>query len=305
MARRLLSRAFFAGPALPVRSLAVVALLAPSLALAPVRLFGQATSGRTRAGDVWRTAEEPRAAKVPAAPAPAAGPVRALRAPEVYAAPWVDGLGGPTSHGELLERADVSAALTADRRWLSHQDRVYASLPPGAVAQIGDRYLIVALGAEVGTSGQVVAPTGIGEVVASGQGDAPTLQIVRQFGAVKLGQWVLPLARLPLPTSEPRSGRDLGVQSRVVWIASDALLPSLQDYLILDAAFRDGVTIGDRFTLLRPRVQTPGGATLPEEPIALVEVVRVTQRGSTVIILDQRHGAIQLGTPARLTAKMP
>jgi hypothetical protein len=46
-------------------------------------------------------------------------------------------------------------------------------------------------------------------------------------------------------------------------------------------------------------------ATLPEERIALGQVVKVTDHGTTLIIVDQQNPAIKVGTRARMTARMP
>jgi hypothetical protein len=75
--------------------------------------------------------------------------------------------------------------------------------------------------------------------------------------------------------------------------------------VVLDASLEDGVKVGDQFTFYRPRVRTDRGVTLPEEPIGVAQVVRVTERGTTGIVVDMRHPAITTGTRARLTARMP
>jgi hypothetical protein len=74
---------------------------------------------------------------------------------------------------------------------------------------------------------------------------------------------------------------------------------------MIDASRKDGVSIGDQFTLVRERVELAEGARLPEQPLALAQVVRVTERGTTVMIVDQVQPKIREGTEARLTAKMP
>jgi hypothetical protein len=108
-----------------------------------------------------------------------------------------------------------------------------------------------------------------------------------------------------LPTDARPSPVDLGVRTKVIWVSSQAVLPSIQHYLMLDASRNDGVAIGDHFTLVRGRVELDGNVTLPEQPIALAQVMRVTERGTTVMILDQEQPKIREGTEARLTAKMP
>ena len=231
---------------------------------------------------------------------------RGVREGEVYAAPWVDRVGGPEGQGELLERAAESVITqAADGKWLQVQDRAYVKLPAGSGAHRGDRYVIVRLGSRVGVNGQMAIPTGIVEVEDDEKGDVPIVRVVRQFDAISVGQSIIPLQRFPIPGTAAPVEKVLGVRTSVMWIPSEAVLPSVQHYLVLAATLRDGVAIGDQFTLLRPRVRMDNGSVLPEEPLALAQAVRVTDRGTTVILLDQRHPAISVGTSARLTAKMP
>ncbi|MGI9076197.1 MAG: LysM peptidoglycan-binding domain-containing protein [Gemmatimonadaceae bacterium] len=225
---------------------------------------------------------------------------------EVYAAPWVDLIGGPANRGELLERPNESViSEAADRKWLQIEDRAYVKLPAGGGSRRGDRYVIVRLGPVVGLNGQMAIPTGIVEVEDDERGDVPTVRVVRQFDAITLDQSIIPLERFPMPARAAPVEKVLGVRTSVIWIASEAVLPSVQHYLVLASTRSDGVAIGDQFTLLRPRGRMDNGSVLPEEPLALARVVRVTDRGTTVILLDQRHPAISVGTAARLTAKMP
>jgi len=65
------------------------------------------------------------------------------------------------------------------------------------------------------------------------------------------------------------------------------------------------VSLGDQFTLVLPRRDGSNGLTLPEEPVALARVVRITNYGVTVMLIDQRHPSIAIGTRARLSGKMP
>jgi hypothetical protein len=53
------------------------------------------------------------------------------------------------------------------------------------------------------------------------------------------------------------------------------------------------------------RVELDRGVKLPEQPVALAQVVRVTERGATVMIVDQVQPKVREGMEARLTAKMP
>lgn len=235
----------------------------------------------------------------------------AVRPGEVYSAPWVDRQGGPGAKGVVVASASVPGiAQASERIRLSPQERAYITLPKGIVAARGDRFVVFAEGTELDDGSQVMEPTGIVEVERPNEGDVATVRLVEQFGQVLVGQGVLPLDRFTLSPEARPTPLMLGTESKVVWIADHDVLPSVERYVILDATAKDGVKIGDQFTLLQPRrrADLPGTAKrviLPEEPLALAQVVKVTDRGTTAIIVDQRYPGIKEGTLAKLTARMP
>ena len=130
---------------------------------------------------------------------------------------------------------------------------------------------------------------------------------MKMFGSVEEGQRLIPydttasiaLGR-PTPVTNGRSGK-------VRWIANSPVLPSLQHYVVLDIAKRDGISTGDQIELFEPRQRPVPGRDLasPEVSIAHAQVLRVTPYGATAIITAQEQPKIQEGTAARIAAKMP
>ena len=229
----------------------------------------------------------------------------AVREGEFMAAPWIDRNGGPEQHGRIVAHAEMAGiAKAADPLRLAPQDRAYVTLPRDVGASRGERYLAYELGPTI-EQGQIIVPTAILVVEQPATDEATLVRIERMFGEVKIGNRFIPLERIQLPTDARPAPVDLGVRSRVIWIASQALLPSVQHYLLIDASRRDGVSLGDQFTVIRERVDLYDGVRLPEQPIALAQVVRVTERGATVMIVDHVQPKIREGMEARLTAKMP
>ena len=229
----------------------------------------------------------------------------AVREGEFLAAPWMDRNGGPEQHGRIVATAELPGiGQASDPIRLAPHDRVYVTLPRDVGATAGERYLSYELGPPM-PQGQIVVPTGILVVEKPGTNEATLVRIERMFGEVKIGNRFIPLERIQLPTDARPAPVDLGVRSRVIWIASHAVLPSIQHYLLIDASRKDGVSLGDQFTLMHRRVQLDGGVRLPEQPVALAQVVRVTERGATVMIVDQVQPKVREGMEARLTAKMP
>src|SRR5687768_2058977 len=229
----------------------------------------------------------------------------AVREGEFLAAPWMDRNGGPEQHGRIVATAELPGiGQASDPIRLAPHDRIYVTLPRDVGATAGERYLAYELGPAM-PQGQIVVPTGILVVEKPGTDEATLVRIERMFGDVKIGNRFIPLERIQLPTDARPAPVDIGVRSRVIWIASHAVLPSIQHYLLLDASRKDGVSLGDQFTLMHRRVELDGGVRLPEQPVALAQVVRVTGRGATVMIVDQVQPKVREGMEARLTAKMP
>jgi hypothetical protein len=90
-------------------------------------------------------------------------------------------------------------------------------------------------------------------------------------------------------------------------VSGNAILPSLQDYLLVDVSTHDGVKLGDEFVLYEPRHKSDvsGAPKDPEIMIARAQVVRVTPYGATLMIIGERHPKIEAGTMARRVASMP
>jgi hypothetical protein len=154
--------------------------------------------------------------------------------------------------------------------------------------------------------GQVIIPTGILRVVAAGRRKTAATAIVdQQLGDIRLDQGVIRLPSMPSLGGAQPAPTSMGPETRVVWIASEPVLPSLQHYLVLDATARDGVKLGDRLTLYRPVTKSDGGVALPEQSIAQATVVRVTNYGITALVHAQEMPAIREGTAARVSARMP
>ena len=229
----------------------------------------------------------------------------AVREGEFIAAPWMDRNGGPEQHCRIVATSELPGIGQASYPIrLSPQDRIYVTLPRDVSATVGERYLSYELGPSM-PQGQIVVPTGILIVEKPGTDEATLVRIERMFGEVKIGNRFIPLERIQLPTDARPAPVDLGVRGRVIWVASKAVLPSIQHYLLIDASRKDGVSLGDQFTLMQGRVELDRGVRLPEQPVALAQVVRVTERGATVMIVDQVQPKVREGMEARLTAKMP
>jgi len=232
-------------------------------------------------------------------------PRRVVRAGEYLASPYVERDGGPAGAGRILQSADLPGIGHATLRpRFQFNDRLFVTPPSGAGA-VGDRYLAVALGPKLDGLGQVLIPTGIVLVEQAGQGTAARARLVEVFDAVSIGNQLVPLDSTTRSTTtrpEPVQG---GPTSRVVWLKGNPVLPSVQQYLIVNAPASQGLRTGDQLTLYRERAPGAGGVTMPEIEIATAQVLRVSPSAVTAVVVEQSQPAIRTGTAVRVTAKMP
>jgi len=232
-------------------------------------------------------------------------PPNAVRRGEFYASPWVDRIGGPQGAGQVVGVADLpgTAARSPETRIAAHS-RAYITLPKGATAAPGDRFLTYTTSVQLHDA-QVMLPTGVIEVERSENGQATTVLVVEEYENIDVGNGVIPIEQFDVPEDARPSAIDNGAEARVVYLPSETVLPSIGYYVVLDATSKAGLKVGDQFTLYEPRAPLGNGIVLPEEKIALAQVTRVTDRGAAALIVDQRQPAIHPGAFARLTARMP
>jgi LysM repeat protein len=239
-------------------------------------------------------------------------PHPAVRVGETFAAPWLDRVNGPSDQGTIVGSAEIPGIATrTPRSRMLNEERAYITLPKDIVPSRGDRYLAFQLGPVLEDGSQMIEPTGVVEVERAENGDASTVRIITQYSNVEAGQGIIPIDRFTLGNEARPAPLMLGTEGKVVFIAQNSVLPSVQSYVVIDVTAKDGAKIGDQYTLYVPRrkvlVKGRGDqmATVPEERVALGQVVKVTDRGTTLILVDQQNPAVKLGTKARLTARMP
>ena len=239
-----------------------------------------------------------------------AAPEPAVRLGEFQSAPFVDRRGGPRGAGKILKVVNLSVTISGrdPKARLQLHDDILIAPPAGSAAAEGERYVSYSVGPYVQDLGQVVIPTGIIEVTrAPRSGEAAVAQVTRMFGEIQSDQRLMPYDSTALqvfgtPRPVPASG-----WSSVKLIPNSAILPTVQDFLVVDVSSKDGIKIGDEFMLFEPRrgPDVPGGLADPEVPIARAQAVRVTAFGTTLVITGEKHPKIELGTMARRVATMP
>lgn len=259
-------------------------------------------------------------AAAPAAPAPTIlsravilgnerGVKAQVRKGEHDAAPYIDRPGGPRDAGHIIASSEVPGVQVIEARSPYVLDEVlYVQMPRGLTATPGMRLAIESLGPEFDGYGQVLIPTGeVTVLTPGGPGEATSVRLERQFAEVEPNQLVVPMDAPHFPPVGQRAVAVTdGVKAKVLWVSDDPVEPTLGYFVVLDVSEKDGVHVGDQFTLLRPRERDElTGLWLPEQDIATTQVVRVGAHSTTAIVVAQTMPAISPGAVARLTAKMP
>ena len=222
---------------------------------------------------------------------------------EIEAAPFGARRGGPAGSGRLAAAYDRPGILAdAGGRRFQLKDRIFVELPRNAAGRPGEVLVAYRLGPMIGDDAQVVIPTGLLRVESVVPGQPALARVMRQFDELTLDQRVMSLEAIE-PTTKNAVAVAPGPVERVVYIANNPVLPSLQNYIILSSRAASGVRVGDQFTLVDDTVDPRYPA--PPVPAAVAEVVRVTPQGVTAIIVDQEQPRIFEGMIARLSARAP
>jgi hypothetical protein len=233
----------------------------------------------------------------------------AVRMSEYLAAPYLDRDGGPKGAGAIVQSSELSrVALITPRSPYQLQELVYLKMPDGVAPEVGQKLMTYRLGQSFENDAEVVIPTGIVTVVRPGApGEVTSARITQMFGVIRIGQPVLPVVAPALPpVGAVAVPVDDGPRSEVAWIDDEAVLPSLQYYVVIRAKPSDNYALGDQVTLYRPRERDyDTGLMLPVEEIAIGQVVKVSAQSVTALVIALHEPRIVTGEAARLTAKMP
>ena len=250
--------------------------------------------------------DAPMAKRKSSAPAP----MPAVKIGTFLSAPYVDRDGGPRGAGHVVKVLNLSVTISGrdpKSRAQLHDD-IFISPPVGSAAAEGERYITYKFGPYLDDVGQVVIPTGIVQVTrAPRDREAAVAQVIGMFGEIEADQRLMPYDSTALHVvGHPEPIVD-SIVTEVRSVSGNPILPSVQDYLLVDVTSRDGIKIGDEFILFEPHSKSDvsGAPANPEIVIARAQAVRVTRYGTTLMIMGERHPKIEPGTLARRIASMP
>lgn len=219
---------------------------------------------------------------------------------EFRAAPLVYGPAGPTGMGRVAGAPGNSDAFSfSGGDQLQLGDRLYLVPPDGPLA-VGGVLIVADSGGVLPGGGRVMLPTGMVRVERIAAGEAVTARVIEQYGPMRIGQ---PVMQYQQPTAMPTGFVAVSdpVAATVAWRPLSPVLPGTMQWMVLEASAGANLVPGDQLTLVRPRVQTRDGVTLPEEPLGTAIVVRSGDYGVTALLIRIQSGVITEGTVARRT----
>lgn len=176
--------------------------------------------------------------------------------------------------------------------------------PRGAAYQVGDTLLLLELGREIESHGDIVIPTGLAQILDTVQGRY-VASVVATYGAVRNGQLVLPAEKFA-PTVEAHAAPvSDGVRAKYLGGPGRQDLKAPQMVVFIDKGREDGVAPGDIFEIRRRAVRLPDGNQLINDVMATFQVVRVGDHTATGRLLSVLSPDIPPGTDAQQVAKLP
>jgi hypothetical protein len=231
-------------------------------------------------------------------------PYRALRRSEFYSS-------GFLTENQRLPYGRVLGPVTPQQIKAVHAraialpfGTVAIDAPDGATYQVGDSLLLLQLGNELDSYGNIVIPTGVVQIIESVDGHYLG-NVVATFGAIRNGQRVL-----PLDAFNPGSGARAvpvsdGVRGTFVGGLGRQDLKEPQMVVFINKGREDGVAPGDLFEVRRRPEHLSDGTLRVNELMATMQIVHVRDRTATGILLNVVSPDIPAGTDVMQVAKLP
>jgi len=231
-------------------------------------------------------------------------PYRALRRSEFYSSGFLTErqnlpfgkVLGPTMPQQIEGTSANASALP--------YSTIAIDAPRGATYQIGDTLLLLQLGREIEPHGDIVIPTGLGQIVDTVQGRY-VASVIATYGPIRNGQLVLPAEKFtPLGEAHAVPVTD-GVKATFLGGPNRQDMKAPQMVVFLDKGREDGVAPGDLFEIRRRAQRLPDGRQLINDVMATLQVVHVRDHSATGRLLNVLSPDIPPGTDARQVAKLP
>jgi hypothetical protein len=236
---------------------------------------------------------------------------------EFYRAEYLEQPGALAVIGRVLQpvrEVDQSGGLVPSAH---PRDDLYVAYAGPVAPLVGDRYVVAQVGRRVpgaGLDARLIDPRAIVRVVEL-EPQTIRVHVEEQFGAVVRDQVMLPLEFYPdfvVMAAEPVPGEH-DLQGQILEFVDENPLPGKMSRSFINLGRLHGVQVGDMFEaylperrlMVREGFRRVAGELLPEEPVAMMRVIRVTDLGATVVADQVMKPQLEPGLPVRRVRKMP
>ena len=232
-------------------------------------------------------------------------PYRALRRSEFYSS-------GFLTENQRLPYGRVLGPVTPQQIRAVHTranalpfTTIAIDAPDGATYQVGDSLLLLQLGKELDSYGNIVVPTGVLQIIESVDGHYVG-NIVATYGPIRNGQLVLPLDAFHNPGTGTRAVPvSDGVRGTFIGGLGRQDLKEPQMVVFINKGREDGVAPGDLFEVRRRPERLSDGTLRVNELMATMQIVHVRDRTATGILTNVISPDIPAGTDVMQVAKLP
>ena len=224
---------------------------------------------------------------------------------EWQGAPWISDSAALTINGKIQKAWDPRLQNNRLRTYFHPQENlILTTFDPGMKA--GDRLLALRLSRNLKGWGWVVEPQAILRVDSIGATRAVAF-IETQFADLHIDDLTIPLPNLPvLPENQltPVSGGPVG---EVLELMMDQPLVGTTEIAFVTLGAAQGITIGDELLAYIPerRATMNENEILPEQAVARMRVIKVTDDVATVRVIGLHSPNLQIGLPVRVSFKAP
>jgi hypothetical protein len=221
-----------------------------------------------------------------------------IRPQEWLAAPWISDSVSIGVNGKILNSTDKRNADDKLAQTFHPRDELYVNAP----GNVGDRLLVVRITRSLRPHGWIVEPMGVLRIDSAGT-TAARAMVIQQFADMKVGDMTIPLPATPnIPTREPVRVTG-GATGRIIDFLDPQPLYATTDIGFIDLGSANRVQIGDEVVAFMPTRQPDRKTSdvLPEEPMAQMRIIKLTNNTATVRITRMHNSALTSNMPVRVS----
>ncbi len=193
--------------------------------------------------------------------------------------------------GYIVAHEEVSGTVAGARQAKSlfaGDDVLYVRFPRETAIQTGDHFTLYKPAQPVfhpitgAFIGRLITILGIVEVTTVPVDEVSKARIVRSFDSISPGNPVMPYkAPPPVPDQGASDGSVSGV---IVEFKAPRQLTAQGDIVYIDRGAADGVSLGDRFTVIRLGTRQSPTTRLPDEPVAELKIIGLQEQTATAYV---------------------